>query len=105
LHLFVKKQIGCFFDKTFLIKISKETDFQLFLLVKNQNFPYHPDESSRRLNPACKAGGGLFIKKGEVYSFSGTEWIYPRVERKRRDIEDTAMREVEEETGVNQLVN
>jgi 8-oxo-dGTP pyrophosphatase MutT (NUDIX family) len=38
------------------------------------------------------------------YLFSGTEnGIYLRWNRKGEEIEDTAMREVEEETGVNQL--
>jgi 8-oxo-dGTP pyrophosphatase MutT (NUDIX family) len=38
------------------------------------------------------------------YLFSGTEnGIYLRGNRKGEEIEDTAMREVEEETGVNQL--
>jgi ADP-ribose pyrophosphatase YjhB (NUDIX family) len=54
--------------------------------------------------PVNKAGGGLVYNKMErYYSFSGTEnGIYPRRNR-GEDIEGTSMREVEEETGVNQL--
>jgi hypothetical protein len=43
------------------------------------------------------------FKRVRFCLFSGTEnGIYLRVESKGEEIEDTAMREVEEETGVNQ---
>ncbi|MBB1194407.1 NUDIX hydrolase [Flavobacterium sp. SOK18b] len=106
--------------------ISKETDFQLFLLesidieqliVKifqnkiNKAYLYHPDETLimktlKAKIPVCKAGGGLvYNKKGEVlFIFRNGKWDLPKggIE-KGEDIEDTAMREVEEETGVNGL--
>jgi 8-oxo-dGTP pyrophosphatase MutT (NUDIX family) len=107
-------------------EISKETDFQLFLLesidIKQiivkmfQNkikkaCLYHPDESVimktlRAKIPLNKAGGGLvYNKKGEVlFIFRNGKWDLPKggIE-KGEDIEATAMREVEEETGVNNL--
>jgi 8-oxo-dGTP pyrophosphatase MutT (NUDIX family) len=47
----------------------------------------------------------LSIKKGEVlFIFRNGKWDLPKGNRKGEEIEDTAMREVEEETGVNQLV-
>ena len=56
--------------------------------------------------PVNKAGGGLvYNKKGEVlFIFRGGKWDLPKggIE-KGEDIEVTAMREVEEETGVNKL--
>jgi 8-oxo-dGTP pyrophosphatase MutT (NUDIX family) len=54
--------------------------------------------------PVCKAGGGFVHNKRVRFClFSGTEnGIYLRWNRKGGN-EDTAMREVEEETGVNQL--
>ena len=106
--------------------ISKETDFQLFLLesidieqliVKifqnkiNKAYLYHPDESLimktlKAKIPVCKAGGGLvYNKKREVlFIFRNGKWDLPKggIE-KGEGIEDTAMREVEEETGVNGL--
>ena len=106
--------------------ISKETDFQLFLLesidieqliVKifqnkiNKAYLYHPDETLimktlKAKIPVCKAGGGLvYNKKGEVlFIFRNGKWDLPKggIE-KGEDIESTAMREVEEETGVNLL--
>jgi 8-oxo-dGTP pyrophosphatase MutT (NUDIX family) len=107
-------------------KISKETDFQLFLLesidIKQliikmfQNkiqkaSLYHPDEKEimktlKTKIPVNKAGGGLvYNKKGEVlFIFRNGKWDLPKggIE-KGETIEETAMREVEEETGVNQL--
>lgn len=107
-------------------KISKETDFQLFLLesidIKQlivkifQNkiqkaCLYHPDEKEimktlKSKIPVNKAGGGLvYNKKGEVlFIFRNGKWDLPKggIE-KGEDIESTAMREVEEETGVNLL--
>jgi 8-oxo-dGTP pyrophosphatase MutT (NUDIX family) len=106
--------------------ISKETDFQLFLLesvdiaqliVKifqnkiSKAYLYHPDESLimktlKAKIPVSKAGGGLvYNKKGEVlFIFRNGKWDLPKggIE-KGEQIEDTAMREVEEETGVNGL--
>ncbi|MEC5166024.1 8-oxo-dGTP pyrophosphatase MutT (NUDIX family) [Flavobacterium sp. PL11] len=106
--------------------ISKETDFQLFLLesidieqliVKifqnkiNKAYLYHPDESLimktlKSKISVCKAGGGLvYNKKREVlFIFRNGKWDLPKggIE-KGEEIEDTAMREVEEETGVNGL--
>jgi len=107
-------------------EISKETNFQLFLLesvdIKHliikifQNkvqkaYLYHPDEKEimktlKSKIPVSKAGGGLvYNKKGEVlFIFRGGKWDLPKggIE-KGEDIENTAMREVEEETGVNKL--
>ena len=106
--------------------ISKETDFQLFLLesidieqliVKifqnkiNKAYLYHPDESLimktlKAKIPVCKAGGGLvYNKNGEVlFIFRNGKWDLPKggIE-KGEEIADTAIREVEEETGVNGL--
>ena len=106
--------------------ISKETDFQLFLLesvdieqliVKifqnkiNKAYLYHPDErlimkTLKTKIPVCKAGGGLvYNQKGEVlFIFRNGKWDLPKggIE-KGEEIENTAMREVEEETGVNGL--
>ena len=107
-------------------EISKETDFQLFLLesvdIKHliikifQNkvqkaYLYHPDEKEimktlKSKIPVSKAGGGLvYNKKGEVlFIFRGGKWDLPKGgTEKGEDIEITAMREVEEETGVNKL--
>jgi 8-oxo-dGTP pyrophosphatase MutT (NUDIX family) len=56
--------------------------------------------------PVNKAGGGfVYNKKGEVlFIFRNGKWDLPKggIE-KGEDIEATAMREVEEETGVNKL--
>ena len=107
-------------------EISKETDFQLFLLesidieqliikmfqnkIKKASL-YYPDEKAilKKLKekiPVCKAGGGLvYNKKGEVlFIFRNGKWDLPKggIE-KGEEIEETAMREVEEETGVGRL--
>ncbi|WP_348797012.1 NUDIX hydrolase [Flavobacterium adhaerens] len=107
-------------------QITKETDFQLFLLdsidVKqiiikifqnkiNKAYLYHPDESLimktlKAKIPVNKAGGGLvYNKKGEVlFIFRNGKWDLPKGgTNKGEDIEDTAIREVEEETGVSSL--
>lgn len=107
-------------------EISKETDFQLFLLesvdIENiivkifQNkiqkaYLYHPDEKEimktlKSKIPVNKAGGGLvYNKKGEVlFIFRGGKWDLPKGGIEKGEvIEETAMREVEEETGVNKL--
>jgi 8-oxo-dGTP pyrophosphatase MutT (NUDIX family) len=107
-------------------EIAKETDFQLFLLESidieqliikifqnkvQKAYLYYPDEKEilKKLKdkiPVCKAGGGLvYNKSGEVlFIFRNGKWDLPKggIE-KGEEIEDTAMREVEEETGVGQL--
>ena len=107
-------------------EISKETDFQLFLLESidieqliikifqnkiQKASLYYPDEKAilKKLKekiPVCKAGGGLvYNKNGEVlFIFRNGKWDLPKggVE-KGEEIEETAMREVEEETGVGKL--
>ena len=107
-------------------EISKETNFQLFLLESvdieqliikifqnkvQKAYLYHPDEKEimktlKSKIPVSKAGGGLvYNKKGEVlFIFRGGKWDLPKGgTEKGEEIEDTAMREVEEETGVNKL--
>lgn len=107
-------------------QIQKETDFQLFLLdsvdikeliikiFKNKvekAFLYHPDEKEilKKLKakiPVEKAGGGLvYNDKNEVlFIYRNKKWDLPKggIE-KGEEIEDTAIREVEEETGVKNL--
>jgi 8-oxo-dGTP pyrophosphatase MutT (NUDIX family) len=107
-------------------EISKETDFQLFLLESidieqliikmfqnkiQKASLYYPDEKAilKKLKekiPVCKAGGGLvFNKKGEVlFILRNGKWDLPKggIERDE-EITDTATREVEEETGVDEL--
>ena len=108
-------------------EISKETDFQLFLLdsidveqviVKmfqnkiKKAYLYHPDESVimktlKAKIPVNKAGGGLvYNKKGEVlFIFRNGKWDLPKGGSQKGElIEDAATREVEEETGVNGLI-
>ena len=107
-------------------EISKETNFQLFLLESvdieqliikifqnkvQKAYLYHPDEKEimktlKSKIPVSKAGGGLvYNKKGEVlFIFRGGKWDLPKGgTEKGEEIGDTAMREVEEETGVNKL--
>jgi len=107
-------------------EIVKETDFQLFLLesvdihqliVKmfqnkiQKAYLYHPDEKEimkmlKEKIPLNKAGGGLvYNKKKEVlFIFRNGKWDLPKggIE-KGEEIEETAIREVEEETGVDGL--
>jgi 8-oxo-dGTP pyrophosphatase MutT (NUDIX family) len=107
-------------------RVEKETDFQMFLLetvdieqlIKKmfnnkvkKAFLYHPDEKEtlkvlKEKIPVAKAGGGLvYNKNGEVlFIFRNGKWDLPKggIE-KGEEIEDTAMREVEEETGVSGL--
>jgi 8-oxo-dGTP pyrophosphatase MutT (NUDIX family) len=72
---------------------------------------YHPDESVimktlKAKIPVNKAGGGLvYNKKGEVlFIFRNGKWDLPKGGINKGElIENTAMREVEEETGVNEL--
>ena len=108
-------------------EISKETDFQLFLLesvdivqliVKifqnkiQKAYLYYPDEKEimktlKSKIPVSKAGGGLvYNKQGEIlFIFRNGKWDLPKGgTEKWEQIEETAMREVEEETGVNNLV-
>ncbi|CAM3562575.1 hypothetical protein FSS13T_06800 [Flavobacterium saliperosum S13] len=107
-------------------QVVKETDFQLFLLetvdIKQiivkmfQNkiqkaFLYHPDEKEiltklKEKIPAVKAGGGLvFNKNGEaLFIFRNGKWDLPKGGTEKGEvIEETAIREVEEETGVTGL--
>jgi 8-oxo-dGTP pyrophosphatase MutT (NUDIX family) len=107
-------------------EVIKETDFKLFLLesvdieqliVKMFNnkiskaYLYYPDEKEilkkvKEKIPVCKAGGGLvYNKKGEVlFIYRNGKWDLPKGgTEKGEEIEETSMREVEEETGVNQL--
>jgi 8-oxo-dGTP pyrophosphatase MutT (NUDIX family) len=107
-------------------EVAKETDFQLFLLesvdieqliVKMFNnkikkaYLYYPDEKEilkkvKEKIPVCKAGGGLvYNKKGDVlFIFRNGKWDLPKGgTEKGEEIEATAIREVEEETGVDQL--
>ena len=107
-------------------EISKETDFQIFLLESvdieqliinffqnkiQKAYLYYPDEAEllrvfKSKIPVSKAGGGLvYNQKGEVlFIFRNGKWDLPKGgTEKGEEIELTAMREVEEETGVNQL--
>ena len=107
-------------------QVQKETDFKLFLLesidikkliVKmfqnkiQQAFLYHPDEklimkTLKAKLPVVKAGGGLvYNSKGEVlFIFRNGKWDLPKGgTEKNETMEETAIREVEEETGVTGL--
>ncbi len=107
-------------------QVEKETDFQLFLLesvdieqliVKMFNnkikkaYLYYPDEKEilkkvKEKIPVAKAGGGLvYNNKGEVlFIYRNGKWDLPKGGKERHEeIEDTALREVEEETGVKGL--
>lgn len=106
--------------------VEKETDFRMFLLESvdieqlivnmfnnkvKKAFLYHPDEKEtlKKLKekiPVAKAGGGLvYNKKGEVlFILRNGKWDLPKGGmEKHEEIEDTAIREVEEETGVKHL--
>jgi len=108
-------------------QVQKETDFKLFLLesvdIKKlivkifQNkiqkaFLYHPDEklimkTLRAKLPVEKAGGGLvYNKDGDVlFIFRNGKWDLAKGGMEKNEtIEETAIREVEEETGVTGLV-
>lgn len=107
-------------------KVEKETDFQMFLLESvdieqliikmfnnqvDKTFLYYPDEKAilKKLKekiPVAKAGGGLvYNDNGEVlFIFRNGKWDLPKGgTEKGEDMEETAMREVEEETGVKKL--
>ena len=107
-------------------KVEKETDFEMFLLETvdieqliakmftnkvTKAILYHPDEKEmlKKLKekiPVAKAGGGLvYNTKGEVlFILRNGKWDLPKGGIEKGEfIEDTAMREVEEETGVGSL--
>ncbi len=107
-------------------EVAKETDFQLFLLesvdieqliIKMFNnkiskaYLYYPDEKEilkkvKEKIPVKKAGGGLvYNKNGDVlFIFRNGKWDLPKGgTEKGEEIEDTSLREVEEETGVTGL--
>ena len=108
-------------------QIKKETDFKFFLLESadinqivinffqnklQKAYLYHPDEKEiiktlKAKIPVSKAGGGLvYNKKNEVlFIFRNGKWDLPKGGmEKGEEIENTAIREVEEETGVTNLV-
>ena len=108
-------------------EIKKETDFKFFLLESadinqiiinffqnklDKAYLYHPDEKEimktlKSKIPVSKAGGGLvYNKKNEVlFIFRNGKWDLPKGgTEKGEEIEETAIREVEEETGVTNLV-
>ena len=74
-------------------------------------FLYHPDEklimkTLKAKIPVVTAGGGLvYNSKGEVlFIFRNGKWDLPKGgTEKNETMEETAMREVEEETGVSGL--
>ena len=107
-------------------EISKETDFQLFLLESidieqlvinyfqnkiQKAYLYYPDEAEllrvfKSKIPVSKAGGGLVYNKNcdVLFIFRNGKWDLPKGgTEKGEEIELTAMREVEEETGVNNI--
>jgi 8-oxo-dGTP pyrophosphatase MutT (NUDIX family) len=107
-------------------EIKKETDFKFFLLESadinqiivnffqnklQQAYLYHPDEKEimktlKAKIPVHKAGGGLvYNKNGAVlFIFRNGKWDLPKGGIEKGElIEDTAIREVEEETGVTGL--
>lgn len=107
-------------------EVAKETDFQLFLLesvdieqliIKMFNnkiskaYLYYPDEKEilkkvKEKIPVKKAGGGLvYNKNGDVlFIFRNGKWDLPKGgTEKGEEIEETSLREVEEETGVTGL--
>lgn len=106
--------------------IEKETDFQLFLLESvdiekliskifkgkiDKAYLYYPDEREildkvKEKIPVRKAGGGLvYNDEGKVlFIFRNGKWDLPKGGIEKGEcIEETAMREVEEETGVSGL--
>ena len=115
-------------DKPFFLtnQIVKETDFKMFLLESTdikklvinmynnkikKCYLYYPDEKAmfKKLKekiPVQRAGGGLvYNKKGEVlFIFRNGKWDLPKGGKEKKEkMKLTAMREVEEETGVNLL--
>ncbi|MBF03660.1 MAG: NUDIX hydrolase [Flavobacterium sp.] len=107
-------------------EVQKETNFKIFLLEsidikkliiklfqnKIENaFLYHPDEklimkTLKAKIPVVKAGGGLvYNEEGNVlFIYRNGKWDLPKGgTEKNETMEETAMREVEEETGVSGL--
>jgi 8-oxo-dGTP pyrophosphatase MutT (NUDIX family) len=107
-------------------KIQKETYFKLFLLdsvdidkiiIKyfqnkiDKAILYHPDEKEilkkiKEKIPVQKAGGGVvYNNEGKIlFILRNGKWDLPKGgTEKNENMESTAMREVEEETGVNKL--
>ena len=107
-------------------EVEKETNFKIFLLEsidikkliiklfqnKIENaFLYHPDEklimkTLKAKIPVVKAGGGLVYNgDGKVlFIYRNGKWDLPKGgTEKNETMEETAMREVEEETGVSGL--
>ena len=107
-------------------EVQKETNFKIFLLEsidikkliiklfqnKIENaFLYHPDEklimkTLKAKIPVVKAGGGLvYNEEGKVlFIYRNGKWDLPKGgTEKNETMEETAMREVEEETGVSGL--
>jgi 8-oxo-dGTP pyrophosphatase MutT (NUDIX family) len=107
-------------------KIQKETDFKLFLLYSvdidkiiikyfqnkiDKAILYHPDEKEilkkiKEKIPVQKAGGGVvYNNEGKIlFILRNGKWDLPKGgTEKNENMESTAMREVEEETGVNKL--
>ena len=107
-------------------EIIKETDFQMFLLESvdikqliskmfhnkvSKAYLYYPDEKEilkvlKSKIPVQKAGGGLvYNQNGAVlFIFRNGKWDLPKGgTEKGEEIEDTAVREVEEETNVRNL--
>ena len=108
-------------------EVAKETDFQLFLLesvdieqliVKMFNnkikkaYLYYPDEKEilnkvKEKIPVKKAGGGLVYNQNRevLFIFRNGKWDLPKGGLiKGEIIEDCSIREVIEETGVQDLV-
>lgn len=107
-------------------KIEKETDFQLFLLKSidldqliskvfenkiEKAFLYHPNEKEilvtlKEKIPVERAAGGLvYNQRGEIlFIYRNDKWDLPKggIEKNEKK-KQAAIREVEEETGVNQL--
>ncbi|NQY06848.1 MAG: NUDIX domain-containing protein [Flavobacteriaceae bacterium] len=115
-------------DKPIILtsKVGKESDFQLFLLNTADIYSiifklnkghikaaylYHPDESQLlkifiKKTGLVIAGGGLVVNdNGELLFIERNDkWDLPKGRaEKNEDIEVTALREVEEETGVQNL--
>ena len=107
-------------------KVQKETDFQIFLLESvdieqviikmfnnevNKAFLYYPDAKEilkkvKEKIPVTKAGGGLvYNDNGEaLFIFRNGKWDLPKGgTEKGETMEETAMREVEEETSCKNL--
>ncbi len=108
-------------------EIKKETDFKFFLLESadinqiivhffqnklQEAYLYHPNEKEimktlKAKIPVSKAGGGLvYNKQGHIlFIYRNGRWDLPKGgTEKGETIEETSMREVEEETGVKNLI-